>query len=122
MQRAAELFFDSSPNPRPARLPASHQPPPTAAPPPQERAAAASAAARTKMDISSMSVKEMKQELTELGGGAEGCYERPDIEARLLELRARNRIPSTGASFTAASSSSCSGVSICPSVLVQQAN
>ena len=41
--------------------------------------------------MESMSVKQMKEELEALGGSAEGCYERTDIEARLLKVRAQGQ-------------------------------
>ena len=37
--------------------------------------------------VSEMTAKELKDELAALGGSAEGCYERAEIEARLLEAR-----------------------------------
>ena len=39
-------------------------------------------------DLSSLSVKQMKEELVALGSSAEGCCERSEIEAKLLEVRA----------------------------------
>ena len=42
------------------------------------------------MQVSEMSIKQMKEELKELGGSSEGCCERSDIEARLLEVRGKN--------------------------------
>jgi hypothetical protein len=38
-------------------------------------------------DVTTMSIKAMKEELSSLGGSAEGCVERADIVARLLEAR-----------------------------------
>ena len=45
------------------------------------------------MQVSEMSIKQMKEELKELGGSSEGCCERSDIEARLLEVRGKNASP-----------------------------
>ena len=39
------------------------------------------------MDVTSMTVKEMKEELAALGGTAEGCVEKSEIVQRLLEAR-----------------------------------
>ena len=38
--------------------------------------------------LSSLSVKQIKDEIVALGGSAEGCCERSDIEDRLRKLRA----------------------------------
>ena len=38
-------------------------------------------------DVTTMTVKQMREELTALGGCAEGCIEKSDIVARLLEAR-----------------------------------
>jgi len=38
-------------------------------------------------DVTTMSIKEMKEQLAALGGSADGCVERADIVARLLEAR-----------------------------------
>lgn len=38
-------------------------------------------------DVTTMSIKGLKEELSSLGGSAEGCVERADIVARLLEAR-----------------------------------
>ena len=42
---------------------------------------------RARWDVTTMSIKAMKEELSSLGGSAEGCVERADIVARLLEAR-----------------------------------
>jgi uncharacterized ferritin-like protein (DUF455 family) len=42
---------------------------------------------RARWDVTTMSIKAMKEELSSLGGSAEGCIERADIVARLLEAR-----------------------------------
>lgn len=38
-------------------------------------------------DIASMSVKQIIQEIGELGGNAKGCYERQELEVRLFNVR-----------------------------------
>ena len=38
-------------------------------------------------DVTTMTVKQMREELTALGGSAEGCVEKSEIVARLLEAR-----------------------------------
>ena len=40
-----------------------------------------------RMNVASMSIKELKEEIAALGGSAEGCFERQDIEGRLIEIR-----------------------------------
>jgi hypothetical protein len=42
-------------------------------------------------DLSTLSVRELKEELAALGSSAEGCVERKDIEERLGAVRAQNR-------------------------------
>lgn len=56
-----------------------------------------------------MSVKEMKEELAALGGSAEGCYERTEMEARLLEVRAAQGNPSSHSAAPAAPGGGAAG-------------
>ena len=42
---------------------------------------------RQWQDVTTMSVKAMKEELVSLGGSADGCVERADVVSRLLEAR-----------------------------------
>ena len=53
----------------------------------QTASAARSMASMGSTDIASMSVKQIIQEIGELGGNAEGCYERQELEARLFNVR-----------------------------------
>ena len=54
----------------------------------------AGTAQRTSLrDIEEMSIRELNEELTALGGSAEGCVEKADIVARLLEARAVHLFP-----------------------------
>ena len=54
----------------------------------------AGTAQRTSLrDIEEMSIRELNEELTALGGSADGCVEKADIVARLLEARAVHLFP-----------------------------
>jgi len=53
----------------------------------QTASAAGSMAWMGSTDIASMSVKQIIQEIGDLGGNAEGCYERQELEARLFNVR-----------------------------------